>query len=84
MCKMFFTPSQQVSLEITRTPVVNRGDCISVPLHRLQQLGTAPVPRHIDIMFSIERCHLCGVSATWAVFMKFVCTQDTTYDRLTA
>ena len=45
---------------------------------------TAPVPRHIEIMFSIERCHLCGVSAIWAVFMKFVCTRGTTYDSLTA
>ena len=52
---MFFTLSQQVSLEITKALFVSRGTVCASPLS-VAATGTAPVPRHIEMMFSTERC----------------------------
>ena len=52
--RCFFTPSQQVSLEITKSLFVSRGTVCASPL--FVSTGTAPVPWHFEIMFSTERC----------------------------
>ena len=68
--------------KLTKALFVSRSTVCASPLS-VAATGTAPVPRHIEIMFSIEPCHSCGVVGNLCRLYEVCLHTRYDFDRLT-